>query len=79
MKAGRAEDRTAERIVADARTSAEHGVRAVRREAQAWTIAVAGIQLAITLVLGVGAWRVPVSGINHSRLTESLRFDQLSH
>ncbi|NGO73509.1 ABC transporter ATP-binding protein, partial [Streptomyces boncukensis] len=58
VKVSRAEDRLAERIVTDARTSAEHGVRAVRREALAWTIALSGIQLAIILVLGLGAWRV---------------------
>ncbi|MFE9028910.1 ABC transporter ATP-binding protein [Streptomyces iakyrus] len=74
VKAGRAEDRTAERIVADARTSAEHGVRAVRREALAWTIAVAGIQLAIILVLGVGAWRVSEGALEVSSLIAFLLY-----
>ncbi|MFF6874902.1 MULTISPECIES: ABC transporter transmembrane domain-containing protein [unclassified Streptomyces] len=74
VKAGRAEDRTAEHIVADARTSAEHGVRAVRREALAWTIAVAGIQLAIILVLGVGAWRVSEGALEVSSLIAFLLY-----
>ncbi|GAA2935483.1 hypothetical protein GCM10011428_61300 [Streptomyces violaceus] len=74
MKAGRAEDRTAERIVADARISAEHGVRANRREALAWTIALAGIQLAIILVLGVGAWRVAEGDLEVSSLIAFLLY-----
>ncbi|MFB9541734.1 MULTISPECIES: ABC transporter ATP-binding protein [Streptomyces] len=74
VKAGRAEDRTAERIVADARISAEHGVRANRREALAWTIALAGIQLAIILVLGVGAWRVAEGDLEVSSLIAFLLY-----
>ncbi|WP_405506492.1 ABC transporter ATP-binding protein [Streptomyces purpurascens] len=74
VKAGRAEDRTAERIVADARVSAEHGVRANRREALAWTIALAGIQLAIILVLGVGAWRVAEGDLEVSSLIAFLLY-----
>ncbi|MEU6040492.1 ABC transporter ATP-binding protein [Actinomadura sp. NPDC047616] len=68
VKVSRAEHRTAERIVADARSSAEFGVRAVRREALAWTISWSGIQMAIILILAVGAWRtaegqLPVSSL----------------
>ncbi|MGX1560541.1 ABC transporter ATP-binding protein [Streptomyces sp. NPDC055506] len=74
VKAGRAEDRTAERIMADARVSAEHGVRANRREALAWTIALAGIQLAIILVLGVGAWRVAEGELEVSSLIAFLLY-----
>ncbi|MFI6373804.1 ABC transporter ATP-binding protein [Streptomyces sp. NPDC050546] len=74
VKAGRAEDRTAERIMADARVSAEHGVRANRREALAWTIALAGIQLAIILVLGVGAWRVAEGDLGVSSLIAFLLY-----
>ncbi|WP_433102744.1 ABC transporter ATP-binding protein [Streptomyces sp. CA-250714] len=74
VKAARAEDRTAERIVADARTSAEYGIRAVRREALAWTIAGAGIELAIVLVLGVGAWRVSEGTLEVSSLVAFLLY-----
>ncbi|WP_223831196.1 ABC transporter ATP-binding protein [Streptomyces venezuelae] len=58
LKVHRAEDRMAERIMADARASAEHGIRAVRREALAWTTAWSGVNLAIIAILAVGAWRV---------------------
>ena len=58
VKASRAEDRQSERIMVEARKATEHGVRAVRREAVAWVIAWTGIQLAIVVILGVGAWRV---------------------
>ncbi len=71
VKVSRAEDRTAERIVADARASAEYGVRAVRREALAWMIAWSGIQLAIIAILGVGAWRV---GEGHLEVSSLIAF-----
>lgn len=58
VKAGGAEDRQAERIAVDARTSARYGIRSVQLEAAVWTIAWTGIQLAVILVLGVGAWRI---------------------
>ncbi|MFG2029702.1 ABC transporter ATP-binding protein [Streptomyces sp. NPDC048825] len=71
VKVSRAEDRVAERIVADARSSAEYGVQAVRREALAWTIAWSGIQLAIIAILGVGAWRV---GEGHLEVSSLIAF-----
>lgn len=58
VKVNRAEDRMAERIMSDARASTEHGIRAVRREALAWTTAWSGVNLAIIAILAVGAWRV---------------------
>jgi ABC-type multidrug transport system fused ATPase/permease subunit len=68
VKASRAEQRQSDRIVADAAASTVHAVRAVRREAVAWVVAWSGIQLAIVLILGIGAWRVhegllPVSSL----------------
>jgi ABC-type multidrug transport system fused ATPase/permease subunit len=57
VKASRAEARQSERIVADARESAEYSIRAARRTAVVWTIAWSGIQLSIIAILGVGAWR----------------------
>ncbi|GAA3718549.1 ABC transporter ATP-binding protein [Nonomuraea antimicrobica] len=71
VKVSRAEDRQADRVLAHARTSAEHGVRAVRAEATAWTIAWSGIQLAIILILGVGAWRV---GAGHLEVSSLIAF-----
>ncbi|WP_433544577.1 ABC transporter ATP-binding protein (plasmid) [Streptomyces sp. CA-294286] len=58
VKASGAEERQAERIGRDAKESARYGIRAVRLEAAVWTIAWTGIQLAVILILGVGAWRV---------------------
>ncbi|REF94309.1 ABC-type multidrug transport system fused ATPase/permease subunit [Asanoa ferruginea] len=57
VKASRAEQRQTERILADARDSAAHAVRAARRTATVWTISWTGIQLSIIVILGVGAWR----------------------
>ncbi len=58
VKASRAEHRQSDRIMEDAAASTHHSIRAVRREAFAWVIAWSGIQLAIVLILGIGAWRV---------------------
>ncbi|QUF03766.1 ABC transporter ATP-binding protein [Actinosynnema pretiosum subsp. pretiosum] len=58
VKASRAEPRIAERVLADARASHHQAVRVVRREAVVWTLSWSGLQAAIVLVLGVGAWRV---------------------
>ena len=58
IKASRAEARQVERVLDDAQESARHSVRAVRTEAVAWSIAGGGIQLAIIVVLALGAWRV---------------------
>ena len=58
VKANRAEERLEEQIVASARTSAEFSIHAARKEAMAWTIAWTGVQLAIIVILAVGAWRV---------------------
>ncbi|MGP4018417.1 ABC transporter ATP-binding protein [Saccharopolyspora sp. 5N708] len=74
VKVSRAEDRQAERIIADARASAQHSIRAVRREAIAWTIAWSGIQLAIILILAVGAWRVSAGQLEVSSLIAFLLY-----
>ncbi|MGX1915844.1 ABC transporter ATP-binding protein [Streptomyces phaeochromogenes] len=74
VKANGAEDRQAERIAADARASAEYGIRAVRLEATVWTIAWTGIQLAVILILGVGAWRVGEGQLEVSSLIAFLLY-----
>ncbi len=58
VKSSRAEARQGERILADARDARDHAVRAVRTTAVAWTVSWGGIQLAIVVILGLGAWRV---------------------
>lgn len=57
VKASRAENRQTKRVVEDARDTAAHGIRVARRSAAVWTISWTGIQLAIIVILGVGAWR----------------------
>ncbi|NOJ59407.1 ABC transporter ATP-binding protein [Arthrobacter sp. 260] len=74
VKASRAEDRQSERIVVQARESARHSVRAVRTQAVAWTIAGGGIQLAIIVILGVGAWRVDQGVLEVSSLIAFLLY-----
>ncbi len=58
VKANGAEDRIERQILADAETSAKYSIRAAHTEGLAWTIAWTGIQLAIIVVLALGAWRV---------------------
>lgn len=58
VKANRAEDRIERQIVDSAATSADFSIRAARKEALAWTIAWTGVQLAIIVILAVGAYRV---------------------
>ncbi|MFE9469011.1 ABC transporter ATP-binding protein [Streptomyces virginiae] len=74
VKVSRAEERAAERIMADARSAAEYGIRAVRQEALAWTVAGSGIQLAIIAILGVGAWRVGEGKLEVSSLIAFLLY-----
>jgi ABC-type multidrug transport system fused ATPase/permease subunit len=74
VKASRAEDRQSESIIADARESTRHGIRAVRREAIAWSVAWTGIQLAIILILGIGAWRVSAGLLEVSSLIAFLLY-----
>ncbi|MET9553676.1 ABC transporter ATP-binding protein [Streptomyces sp. NPDC006645] len=74
VKVNRAEDRMEQRIMTDARASAEHGTRVVRREALAWTIAWSGIQLAIIAILGAGAWRVADGQLQVSSLIAFLLY-----
>ena len=74
VKASRAEERQAARILAHADESMHHSVRAVRREAVAWTISWAGIQAAIILILGLGAWRVGAGLLEISTLIAFLLY-----
>ncbi|WP_022927061.1 ABC transporter ATP-binding protein [Patulibacter americanus] len=74
VKASRAEARIAARIGADADISAEFGIRAVRREAIAWTIAWGGLQVAIITILGLGAWRVSEGTMEVSSLIAFLLY-----
>ena len=74
VKASRAEERQADRIMVAARDSARHSIRAVRTTATAWTIAGSGMQLAIMVILGFGAWRVSQGQLEVSSLIAFLLY-----
>ncbi|MEU6646579.1 ABC transporter ATP-binding protein [Saccharomonospora sp. NPDC046836] len=74
IKASRAEDWQAERVLADAGAAANHSIRALRREATGWTVAWSGIQLAIILILAIGAWRVNAGTLEVSSLIAFLLY-----
>jgi len=74
VKASRAEERESERILTDARTAAAYGTAAVRRSTVAWMIAWSGLQLAIILILAVGAWRVNEGQLEVSSLIAFLLY-----
>ncbi|MET7640496.1 ABC transporter ATP-binding protein [Streptomyces sp. NPDC005438] len=58
IKVSMAEDQQVERLRGEATASTEQAVRAVRKQAYAWSLAWAGVQVAIIVILGLGAWRV---------------------
>ncbi|MEL7978294.1 ABC transporter ATP-binding protein [Isoptericola sp. F-RaC21] len=58
VKASGAEERQGRKILGDAQEARKHAVTAVKTEAVAWTVSWGGIQLAIIVILGLGAWRV---------------------
>jgi ABC-type multidrug transport system fused ATPase/permease subunit len=74
VKASRAEQRQADRILADAEQSTAHSIRAVRKEATASAISNSGIQFAIILILGVGGWRVNLGLLEISSLIAFLLY-----
>lgn len=74
VKASRAEERQADRIIHEANASTRHAIRAARRESLAWTVASAGANLAIVVVLAVGAWRVSEGAMALSSLIAFLLY-----
>ena len=74
VKASRAEERQADQIIVEADASTHHAIRAARRESLAWTIATAGANLAIVVVLAVGAWRVSENAMALSSLIAFLLY-----
>ncbi|MDE3722712.1 ABC transporter ATP-binding protein [Nocardiopsis sp. N85] len=74
VKVSRAERRLGDTILTHAKEAADHGVRTVRREAVAWTIAFSGVELAIIAILGVGALRVASGDIGVSTLIAFLLY-----
>ncbi|MGE4426912.1 MAG: ABC transporter ATP-binding protein [Solirubrobacteraceae bacterium] len=74
VKASRAEARLGDALLEDARTSMDHSVRAVRREAFAWTFSWTGVQVAIIVILAFGAWRVDQGHLDVSSLIAFLLY-----
>ncbi|WFE95324.1 ABC transporter ATP-binding protein [Micromonospora sp. WMMD987] len=74
VKVSRAEARLASRISAEATSSAEHGIRASRREVLAWTVAWVGVQVALISTLAVGAYRVDQGHLGVSALVAFLLY-----
>lgn len=74
VKASRAETRQTDQIVGDARDAARHSVRAARIAAAVWTIAWSGINLAVILILAVGAWRADAGLLEVSSLVAFLLY-----
>lgn len=74
VKASRAEGRETERISAFAAASATKAIRAVRIENIAWTITGGGVNLAVLIVLGMGAWRVSTGALEVSALIAFLLY-----
>ncbi|MER5453264.1 ABC transporter ATP-binding protein [Micromonospora sp. NPDC002389] len=74
VKASRAEQRQTSALTTHARDAAEHGLRAARRSALVWTISWTGIQLAVIVILGVGAARAERGLIEVSTLIAFLLY-----
>lgn len=74
VKAAGSEQRQLDRLTGHARSSRDESVRAVRREAMVWTVAGGGIQAAIIVILGVGAWRVSEGEMTVSTLVAFLLY-----
>lgn len=74
VKSARAESREAGRLGAHAEASARSGIRAVKIENVSWTITGAGVNLAVMLLLGVGAWRVSTEAITVTTLVAFLLY-----
>lgn len=74
VKSSRAEQRQAERIIADAEASTAHALRAVRREAVASGFTWTGVEVAIIVILAFGAWRVGYGALALSSLVAFLLY-----
>ncbi|WP_432542815.1 ABC transporter ATP-binding protein [Kineococcus sp. SYSU DK002] len=74
VKAAGAEDRQLDLLLTGAAESRDQSVVAVRREALVWTVSWAGVQAAIVVVLGFGAWRVADGQLTVSTLIAFLLY-----
>lgn len=74
VKSSRAEHREIARVHGKAQESAQHSIRAVWYSALAWAVAGGGMQLAIILILGLGAGRVALGELAVSTLVAFLLY-----
>jgi ABC-type multidrug transport system fused ATPase/permease subunit len=74
VKASRAETRQSEQIIGTARDAAAHSVRAAKVAATVWTISWSGVNLAVILILAVGAWRAHLGLLEVSSLVAFLLY-----
>ncbi|MEV0949535.1 ABC transporter ATP-binding protein [Promicromonospora sp. NPDC050249] len=74
VKSARAESRETDRVSGHAEASARSGIRAVKLENVSWTITGVAVNLAVMLLLGVGAWRVSTDAITVSTLVAFLLY-----
>lgn len=74
VKSSRAEAREIDRVNAKAEESARYSIRSVWYSALAWTVAGGGMQLAIIVILGLGAGRVALGELAVSTLVAFLLY-----
>ncbi|HWS38968.1 MAG TPA: ABC transporter ATP-binding protein [Actinoplanes sp.] len=74
VKASRAESRQGDQIVGNAQDAAHHSIRAARIAAAVWTVSWAGVNLAVILILAVGAWRADAGLLQVSSLVAFLLY-----
>ncbi|MFC7528546.1 ABC transporter ATP-binding protein [Actinoplanes sp. GCM10030250] len=74
VKASRAESRQGDQIVGNARDAAAHSIRAAKTAAAVWTISWTGVNLAVILILAVGAWRAHAGLLEVSSLVAFLLY-----
>ena len=74
VKSARAEGRETDRVSGHAEASARSGIRAVKLENVSWTITGVAVNLAVMLLLGIGAWRVSTEAITVSTLVAFLLY-----
>lgn len=74
VKSSRAEHREIARVNTKAEESAQHAICSVWFSALAWTVAGGGVQLAIIVILGLGAGRVALSELAVSTLVAFLLY-----
>lgn len=74
VKSSQAEPREAQRVSDKAREAGRYSIRSVWFSAFTWTVAGGGTQLAMIVILGVGAWRVSVGELAVSTLVAFLLY-----